>query len=80
MSKRRVFGDVVQVQDDDGEPPYLVKLIPTDDGADPDYCMYECGDPDCREWRIAEVLDDDGQLTGQRIHHVAECHMSDTTS
>lgn len=37
MSKRRVFGDVVQLQDDDGELPYLVKLIPTGDGANPDY-------------------------------------------
>jgi hypothetical protein len=77
MSKRRVVGEVVWVQDDDGEPPYRVTLNPTADSADPDYCMYECGDPDCREWRIAEVLDDDGHLTGQRIHHVAECHMSD---
>ena len=36
MSKRRAFGDVVQVQDDGGEPPCLVKLIPTADGAEPD--------------------------------------------
>lgn len=79
MSKRRAFGDVVQVQDDDGEPSYLVKLIPTADGAEPDYCMYECGDPDCREWRIAEVLNDQAQPTGQRIYHVTECNMSDPT-
>lgn len=80
MSIRRTFGDVVQVQDDDGETSYLVKLIPTADGAQPDDCMYECGDPDCREWRIAEVLDDQAQPTGQRIYHVTECNMSDPTS
>lgn len=80
MSKRRAFGDVIQVQDDDAEPPYLVKLIPTEDGAEPDYCMYECGDPDCREWRIAEVLDDHAQPTGQRIFHVTECNMIDPIS
>ena len=80
MSKRRAFGVVVQVQDDDGEPPYLVKLIPTADGAQPDDCMYECGDPDCREWRIAEVLDAQAQPTGERIYHVTECNMSDPTS
>jgi hypothetical protein len=77
MSKRRAFGDVVQVQDDDGEPPYLVKLIPTEDGAEPDYCMYDCGDPDCREWRIAEVIDNQVQPAGSRIYHVTECNMSD---
>lgn len=70
MSKRRAFGDAVQVRDDNGELPYLVKLIPTEDGAEPDYCMYECGDPDCREWRIAEVLNDQVQPTGQRIYIV----------
>ena len=80
MSKRRALGDVVQVQGDEGEPPYLVKLIPTADVAQPDDCMYECGDPDCREWRIAEVLDDQAQPTGQRIYHVTECNMSDPTS
>ena len=80
MSKRRAFGDVVQVQDDDGEPPYLVKLIPTADSAVPDYCMYDCGDPDCREWRIAEVLDDQVQATGVRIYHITECNMSDPPS
>lgn len=80
MSKRRACGDVVQVQDYDGERPYPVKLIPTADGAEPDYCMYECGDPDCREWRIAEVLDGQAQPTGQRIYHVTECNLSDPTS
>jgi hypothetical protein len=80
MSKRRAFGDVVQVQDDDGDAPYLVKLVPTEDGAEPDYCVAECGDSDCREWRIAEVLDDQRHPTGQRIYHVAECNMSDPTS
>lgn len=58
MSKRRTFGEIVQAQDEDGQPPYLVKLIPTADGAKPDDCMYECGDPDRREWRIAEALYD----------------------
>lgn len=77
MSKRRVFGDVVQVQDENGQAAYLVNLIPTVDGAEPDDCMYECGDPDCREWRIAEVLDDQAQPTGQQIYHVTECSMSD---
>ncbi|KOP60699.1 hypothetical protein OX90_04555 [Pseudomonas coronafaciens pv. porri] len=80
MIKRRAFGDVVQVQDDEGEPPYLVKLIPTADGAQPDGCMSECGDSDCREWRIAEVLDDKARPTGERIYHVTECNMSDPTS
>lgn len=80
MSKRRAFGDVVQVQNDDGEPPYLVKLIPTPDGAQPDDCMYECGDPDCREWRIAEVCGEQAQPTGERIYHVTECNMGDPIS
>ncbi|MFA1030715.1 hypothetical protein ALP10_200276 [Pseudomonas syringae pv. helianthi] len=79
MSKRRSFGEVVQVQDEDGEPLCLVKLIPTADGAQPDDCMYACGDPDCREWRIAEVLDDKAKPTGERIYHVTECNMSDPT-
>lgn len=79
MSKRRSFGEVVQVPDEDGQPPYLVKLIPTADGVEPDDCMYECGDADCREWRIAEVLDDQGLPAGKRIYHVTECNMSDPT-
>lgn len=80
MSIRRAFGDVVQVQGDDGGSWYLLKLIPTADGAQPDDCMYECGDPGCREWRIAEVLDDQAQPTGERIYHVTECNMNDPTS
>lgn len=80
MSKRRAFGDVVQVQDDYGEVPYLVRLVPTEDGAEPDDCVYECGDPDCREWRIAEVLNEQAQATGEQIHHLTECNMSDPTS
>jgi len=80
MSKRRAFGEIVQVQDDDGEPSYLVRLIPTADGAQPDDCMYECGDPDCREWRIAEVLDDQALPTEERIYHVTKCNMTDPTS
>lgn len=80
MSKRRACSAVVQVQDDDRETPYLVKLIPTEDGAEPDDCMYECGDPDCREWRIAEVLDEQVEPTGERIYHVTECNMSDPGS
>lgn len=63
-----------------GEPPSLLKLIPTVDGAEPYYCTYKCGDPDCREWWIEEVLDDQAQRTGQRIYHVTECNMSDPTS
>lgn len=80
MSKRRAFGDVVQKDDGDGEPPYLVMLIPTADGAEPDYCMFECGDPECREWRIAEILDKQAHPTGKRIYHVAECCLSDPPS
>jgi hypothetical protein len=49
MSKRRAFDDVVQVQGDEEAPPYLVKLIPTADGAQPNDCMNECGDAHCRE-------------------------------
>jgi hypothetical protein len=79
MSKRRAFGDVVQKRDGDGKP-YLVRLIPTEDGAEPDYCVAECGDPECREWRIAEILDDQAHPTGRRIYHVAECRLSDPTS
>lgn len=74
MSKRRAFGDTVQVNEH--KSPYQARLVPTDDGADPDYCVYDCGDDECREWRKAEILRD-GQPTGKLVYHIAECHMSD---
>lgn len=76
----RAFGNVVQLKGEEGAPPYLVKLIPAGDGAEPDFYVADCGDHECREWLIADVLDDEARPTGQRIHHVAECHMSDPTS
>jgi hypothetical protein len=74
MSKRRAFGDIVQVNEQ--ESPFMVRLVPTDDGAEPDYCVYECGDEDCREWRKAEIVRE-GQATGELVYHIPECHMSD---
>lgn len=66
MRKRRAFGDAVQKRDGDGKP-YLVRFIPTKDGADADYCVAECGDPECSKGLVAEILDDQAQPTGANL-------------
>ncbi|GGM25498.1 hypothetical protein GCM10009425_40310 [Pseudomonas asuensis] len=76
MSKRRVIGDVVQVQYDKTEPPYLIKLT-SGSGVVPDDCVLDCGDLECREWAVAIVLDDIRRPTGEKVYHISECLMSD---
>ncbi len=78
MSKRRAIGDIVLMDDDEGRGPYRGRIVLPLDGRASDPCPgHMCNDRDCQEWRIVEVLDSAGQPTGERVHHVPECHMAD---
>lgn len=77
MSLRRAIGDHVLACDGEDELPYTVKIVSSALGRDFDDCMYDCGDPDCKEWAIVEVLNENGVPTGERVYHLTECHMFD---
>lgn len=76
MSKRRDFGEVVLLDDDD-DGPYLARILVPDTGRGHDGCMASCGDPDCREWWTLDVLDAARARTGEYAYHISECTMRD---
>ena len=57
-----------------GEPE-LVRLTGPEDGDmhDIDFCMMDCGDPECREWANAQVVS--GEFAGQWVFHLSECQL-----
>lgn len=76
MSIRRKIGDVVTLADDYGSM-YQGRIVAHGRGTEPDDCVLDCGDVDCAEWPVVEVLDERGVATGERVFHVAECQMID---
>ncbi len=81
MIKRRGVGDIVQLDSEDGTGPYLVRIDAQ--GAERgDLCHLAWDashDQQCAEWPVVLVLDANKQATGERIFHVSECRMSDST-
>lgn len=76
MSTRRKIGDAVIVHAGT-EDEFTGRIVAHSAGSEPDDCVYDCGDPDCREWPVLEVVDEATQKpTGERAFHVAECCMS----
>ena len=80
MSKRRKVDDVVQLDDEDGTPPYLGRV--DGQGAERgDVCPHAAHDPthdqQCAEWPVILVLDEHGQPAGERVFHVPESPMAD---
>lgn len=80
MSKRRKNRDVVRVQyPGDAQPdPFVAQIVRSDSGHDPEDCIRECGDPECKEWRVVHELNANGTPNGQRQFHISECVMFDT--
>jgi hypothetical protein len=76
MSKRRSSGEVVELDSDDSEGTYLVRIVPSAGDVHWDECAV-CDDKQCREWRKTNVLDKTGRATTEFVHHVAECNMRD---
>jgi hypothetical protein len=80
MSKRRAFGDIVQL-DDEEEGPYFARICEPAQGIGYDECLQifleNCSDDNCREWWTLEVLNDDKIATGEFVYHVSECAMRD---
>lgn len=76
MSIRRTMGEVALLDDEDGSPPYLGRIVAHSRGAKPDACVRDCGDPQCREWPVVEVVNAPGESTGEMIFHVPECRMA----
>jgi hypothetical protein len=76
MSKRRTSGEIVYKQPNAGfvGTPGLCQIQPE---ADPDFCMMNCDDPDCREWATLWACDENGVPTGGVACHVSECQMLD---
>lgn len=77
MSKRRIIGDIVEVKNLEDRSPYLARIVEHGSGVDPDDCILDCGDPDCKEWPLLHLVDAKGNPTGDRSHHVPECQMFD---
>ncbi|MEJ6003759.1 hypothetical protein [Paucibacter soli] len=80
MSKRRSVGDVVQLDDEDGTAPYLVRIDAQ--GAErgdrcPHAALDSHHDQQCAEWPVVVVLDEQKQATRERVFHVPECQMAD---
>jgi len=80
MSKRRKSGDWVWLSRASGfienSNKHIVQIIGPNKGRDgPEWCMLDCGDPDCREWPNVETK----EINGIRYNlcHVSECQMFD---
>lgn len=69
MSKRRGAGDIVYKKP--GAGFCGEGLVIRVDGEE-DWCMLDCGDPDCKEWSDCIVVKD-----GSYVYHVSECEMED---
>jgi hypothetical protein len=80
MSIRRDFGDVVQLDEDEGGT-FHGRILSPSRGAGFDPCLKHvlgtCSDSDCREWWTLEVLEDQRNATGEYAYHIPECAMRD---
>lgn len=79
MSKRRQLGDIVKKKANAGfvGEELIIRLVHFDLAYPPtDYCMLDCGDPECREWPNTQVVVD-GRDTEDYCYHVSECEMED---
>lgn len=78
MSTRRKIGDIVCVDGyQHNDQPYIGQIVVHGGGAEPDDCILDCGDPECKEWPVVIEIGADGHPNGERDFHVPECHMSD---
>lgn len=77
MSSRRKIGDIVRVEYQNYDVSYLGQIVEHGRGSDPDDCILDCGDPDCKEWPVVLEIGADGRHNGERQFHVPECHMID---
>lgn len=79
MSTRRRIGDIVFVDhQSELEPdPFFAQIVESGSGPDPDDCIRECGDPDCKEWPVVREIGTDGRQNGERQFHICECVMFD---
>lgn len=77
MSKRRKIGDIVWVEYQNNDVPYIGQIAMSGSGPDPEDCILECGDPECKEWRVVHEIGLDGKPNGERQFHIPECHMTD---
>jgi hypothetical protein len=76
MSKRRHAKEIVWKKENAGFVGQA-SLVQIQDDYEPDYCMLDCGDPECREWATCWACDKDGNPTGGMACHVSECQMED---
>ncbi len=54
----------------------LMIEIPVEISDNVDFCMLDCGDPECMEYANVYVLDDSGKRIGE-CYHVSECQMEE---
>lgn len=78
MSKRRSAGDIVWKKPNAGfvGEASLVQIQP-EEYLHAAGCIWDCGDPLCREWHTLWACDRDGNLTGGEACHVSECELFD---
>ncbi len=81
MSERRFPGEKVALRPRAGmsgrDHGFLGVIVQREGESPHRYRCPRCADTDCREWTTLEVLDDRGRRTGEFVHHVSECEMSD---
>jgi hypothetical protein len=76
MSKRRKPGEIVYKPSGYGFSTRAgLGIIP--EGTEPDECMMDCGDPDCKEWPDLWPCDETDKPIGGNWCHVSECEMKD---
>ncbi len=77
MSIRRHIGDVVRVEYQNYDVPYVAQIVEHGRGTEPDDCILNCGDPECKEWPVVHEIGPDGKPNGERQFHIPECYMFD---
>lgn len=73
MGTRRSVGERVTVHEGDDRIVGVIEDQPGPHRPFIEWCIWDCGDPDCREW--ANVVGEDGE----RMCHVSECRMTTPT-
>ncbi len=81
MSQRRFPGEKVALKPRAGmsgrDEAFLAVIVEREGESPHHFRCPLCDDPACREWTTLEVLDERGKRTGEFVHHVSECEMSD---
>jgi hypothetical protein len=75
VGTRRKIGDVVLVKNGEDEA-FMGRIIIHGRGTEPDECVLDCGDPECHEWPVVEVVDNTVRLRGSEFSTCLSVKMS----